>query len=200
MPMMRSSPCHERRRISRIDTSRTVHPFISRRLHALRRQHSSSPSTHVRITYFADVRFPLERANGIQTMETCHALATRGARRALDRETGYACAGAGSICLLRAVAGLAAASRAGASHRTLQPPGGSATWHSRSGRARDGIAGGCAADPRSRRRVAILVGAAGRSSGRRWCTSRTAMRQTSPPRCRRWSRPRRRQSPRSCGG
>jgi glycosyltransferase involved in cell wall biosynthesis len=32
----------------------------------------------VRITYFADVRFPLERANGIQTMETCHALARRG--------------------------------------------------------------------------------------------------------------------------
>jgi glycosyltransferase involved in cell wall biosynthesis len=32
----------------------------------------------VRITYFADVRFPLERANGIQTMETCHALAGRG--------------------------------------------------------------------------------------------------------------------------
>jgi len=32
----------------------------------------------VRILYFADIRFPLERANGIQTMETCHALATRG--------------------------------------------------------------------------------------------------------------------------
>jgi glycosyltransferase involved in cell wall biosynthesis len=32
----------------------------------------------VRIIYFADIRFPLERANGIQTMETCHALATRG--------------------------------------------------------------------------------------------------------------------------
>jgi hypothetical protein len=32
----------------------------------------------VRITYFADVRFPLERANGIQTMETCHAMAARG--------------------------------------------------------------------------------------------------------------------------
>jgi len=32
----------------------------------------------VRITYFADVRFPLERANGIQTMETCYALSTRG--------------------------------------------------------------------------------------------------------------------------
>ena len=32
----------------------------------------------MRITYFADVRFPLERANGIQTMETCHALAARG--------------------------------------------------------------------------------------------------------------------------
>jgi len=32
----------------------------------------------VRILYFADIRFPLERANGIQTMETCHALAGRG--------------------------------------------------------------------------------------------------------------------------
>ena len=32
----------------------------------------------VKILYFADIRFPLERANGIQTMETCHALARRG--------------------------------------------------------------------------------------------------------------------------
>jgi glycosyltransferase involved in cell wall biosynthesis len=32
----------------------------------------------VRILYLADIRFPLERANGIQTMETCHALAMRG--------------------------------------------------------------------------------------------------------------------------
>jgi glycosyltransferase involved in cell wall biosynthesis len=32
----------------------------------------------VRILYLADIRFPLERANGIQTMETCHALARRG--------------------------------------------------------------------------------------------------------------------------
>jgi glycosyltransferase involved in cell wall biosynthesis len=32
----------------------------------------------VRILYFADIRLPLERANGIQTMETCHALAERG--------------------------------------------------------------------------------------------------------------------------
>ena len=32
----------------------------------------------MRITYFADVRFPLERANGIQTVETCYALAQRG--------------------------------------------------------------------------------------------------------------------------
>lgn len=30
------------------------------------------------ILYLADIRFPLERANGIQTMETCHALAARG--------------------------------------------------------------------------------------------------------------------------
>jgi glycosyltransferase involved in cell wall biosynthesis len=34
----------------------------------------------VRILYFADIRFPLERANGIQTFETCHALARRGHR------------------------------------------------------------------------------------------------------------------------
>jgi glycosyltransferase involved in cell wall biosynthesis len=32
----------------------------------------------VRILYLADIRFPLERANGIQSMETCHALALRG--------------------------------------------------------------------------------------------------------------------------
>ena len=32
----------------------------------------------VRILYLADIRFPLERANGIQSMETCHALATQG--------------------------------------------------------------------------------------------------------------------------
>ncbi len=32
----------------------------------------------VRLVYLADIRFPLERANGIQTMETCHALAERG--------------------------------------------------------------------------------------------------------------------------
>ena len=34
----------------------------------------------MRLLYFADIRFPLERANGIQTMETCHALAARGHR------------------------------------------------------------------------------------------------------------------------
>lgn len=32
----------------------------------------------MRLLYFADIRLPLERANGIQTMETCHALAARG--------------------------------------------------------------------------------------------------------------------------
>ena len=32
----------------------------------------------MRLIYFADIRLPLERANGIQTMETCHALAMRG--------------------------------------------------------------------------------------------------------------------------
>src|SRR6185503_10595545 len=37
-------------------------------------------NTKVRLLYLADIRFPLERANGIQTMETCHALAARGHR------------------------------------------------------------------------------------------------------------------------
>jgi glycosyltransferase involved in cell wall biosynthesis len=32
----------------------------------------------VTVLYFADTRFPIERANGVQTMETCHALARRG--------------------------------------------------------------------------------------------------------------------------
>ncbi len=32
----------------------------------------------MRILYLAEIRFPLERANGVQTMETCHALARRG--------------------------------------------------------------------------------------------------------------------------
>jgi len=32
----------------------------------------------VQILYFADTRFPIERANGVQTMATCHALAARG--------------------------------------------------------------------------------------------------------------------------
>lgn len=32
----------------------------------------------MRILYLADIRFPLERANGIQSAETCHALASRG--------------------------------------------------------------------------------------------------------------------------
>lgn len=32
----------------------------------------------MRILYLADIRFPLERANGIQSIETCHALAARG--------------------------------------------------------------------------------------------------------------------------
>jgi glycosyltransferase involved in cell wall biosynthesis len=33
----------------------------------------------MRIVYLADIRFPMERANGIQTIETCHGLARHGA-------------------------------------------------------------------------------------------------------------------------
>jgi len=40
----------------------------------------SDRGAHSRVTvlYFADTRFPIERANGVQTMATCHALAARG--------------------------------------------------------------------------------------------------------------------------
>ena len=34
--------------------------------------------TRARVLYLADIRFPIERANGIQTIETCHALARAG--------------------------------------------------------------------------------------------------------------------------
>ena len=34
----------------------------------------------MRILYLADIRFPMERANAIQTVHTCHALARSGAR------------------------------------------------------------------------------------------------------------------------
>ena len=47
---------------------------------AARRRRTSALTTYVRILYFADIRFPLERANGIQTMETCHALRDAGMR------------------------------------------------------------------------------------------------------------------------
>ena len=43
-----------------------------------RRKPCGVPQTLMRVLYFADIRFPLERANGIQTMETCYALAERG--------------------------------------------------------------------------------------------------------------------------
>ena len=47
-------------------------------LRSSRRHVHASGLALVRILYFADIRFPLERANGIQSMETCHALAGRG--------------------------------------------------------------------------------------------------------------------------
>ncbi len=79
----------------------------------------------LRILYLADIRFPLERANGIQTIETCHALAGRGhdvelavrpdthtpARDALDY---YGLPPAPTLHILRApVQGPAAAKRLG---------------------------------------------------------------------------------------
>lgn len=38
----------------------------------------AAPAEALRVLYLSDIRFPIERANGIQTIETCHALARRG--------------------------------------------------------------------------------------------------------------------------
>src|SRR5258708_12486417 len=43
-----------------------------------REQPSGIHNDIARVLYLADIRFPLERANGIQSMATCHALAARG--------------------------------------------------------------------------------------------------------------------------
>jgi glycosyltransferase involved in cell wall biosynthesis len=50
----------------------------------------------MKILYLADIRFPMERANGIQTIETAHALARRGVEvdlvvRRTDRRSDEAC-------------------------------------------------------------------------------------------------------------
>ena len=75
-PTMLSSRCRAWRRSSPTATSSVADSFYQ----------TPRPETpgraraalSVRILYFADIRFPLERANGIQTMETCHALASAG--------------------------------------------------------------------------------------------------------------------------
>ena len=50
----------------------------------------------MRLLYLADIRFPMERANGIQTAQTCHALARQGVRvdlvvRRSDSRSDQAC-------------------------------------------------------------------------------------------------------------
>ena len=59
-------------------------------------------SVGVRILYFADIRFPLERANGIQTMETCSRAGGARARRRSDRAARHPHTREGSVPLLRA--------------------------------------------------------------------------------------------------
>ena len=70
----------------------------------------------MRILYLSDIRFPIERANGIQTMETAHALARRGhvvslgvrpdtTRPARDPFAFYGCAPESRLRILRAPIG-----------------------------------------------------------------------------------------------
>ncbi len=46
--------------------------------HSLARFDGRTVRLLMRIVYLADIRFPMERANGIQTIETCHGLARHG--------------------------------------------------------------------------------------------------------------------------
>ena len=89
----------------------------------------------VRILYLADIRFPLERANGIQTMETCHALASRGHDVTLLVRPDTRHAAARSVRLLRPAAELDAAHRARAGRRARARRVAPATSPSRSARA-----------------------------------------------------------------
>jgi hypothetical protein len=123
----------------------------------------------MRILYLADIRFPLERANGIQSMATCHALAARGhdvtllvrpdtTQPARDPYTFYALPRLATLTIeVVPISGPAAARRAGYARGR--------TWSSR---ATSGWRRCCSG---SRDRCA-----------RRWCTKRTASRQTMPRR------------------
>ena len=71
----------------------------------------------MRILYFADIRFPLERANGIQTMETCHALAERGHTVHLVVKPDTHSAGARSVRVLRTAAASSRWSSSGPTRR-----------------------------------------------------------------------------------
>ena len=63
------------------------------------------PATSVRrASSFADTRFPIERANGVQTMATCHALAARGHDVTLVVRPDTTHAGARSVRVLRPAA------------------------------------------------------------------------------------------------
>ena len=75
-PTIRSSSCRARCPGWPGATCPTARASTSRdaRRHALTR---SAPRS-CDLLYLADIRFPLERANGIQTFETCRALAARG--------------------------------------------------------------------------------------------------------------------------
>ena len=73
----------------------------------------------MRLLYLADIRFPLERANGIQTFETCHALARAGHEVHAGRARRHARAAARSLRVLRRPAARRAC---GSSRSTLRGP------------------------------------------------------------------------------
>ena len=82
---------------------------------ALTHEHRASA---LRILYLADIRFPLERANGIQTIQTCHALARRGHEVTLLVRPDTTTPAARSARLLRPAAALVVASGARPRRRT----------------------------------------------------------------------------------
>ena len=127
----------------------------------------------LRILYLADIRFPLERANGIQTMETCYGLASRGhdvtlkvrqdtgSRRAIRSSSTdgrpWRRSRSSGLCVV------------GTGHES----GARAIWRRRSRRGSP-TPRGRRPDPRSRRRRDAAA-PAGDRRGPLWCSNRTAI-------------------------
>ena len=80
VPYVRDRPARACPSSSIATCSRGTPSTRRRRVDAAGASPPPRPIAAVDLLYLADIRLPLERANGLQTMSTCHALAARGHR------------------------------------------------------------------------------------------------------------------------